>query len=134
MKGEGIELLKAISSNAEIINSLRDGPKHSTDIAKELNITRVAVDKRFKKLKSLGMIEREPSLSRNSDRTIIMYKLSEACHGLLDSIGNDVGNFYEQKQRELDILLATDKIDEKYYIEQKSKLKNELENARTNLK
>jgi predicted transcriptional regulator len=130
MKRGSVTLLEAISSNADIINSLRDGAKHPKEIAKEFDITRVAVDNRLKKLKKLGLIEPKPCVSKNSDRTIIKYELSGACLQLLSSIGNDVDNYYEQKLRDLDILLATDEINEEDYLEQKRKLQEHKKKAK----
>ncbi len=121
-----MELLEAISSNADVINSLREGAKHPKEMAKEFGISRVAVDKRLKKLKKLGLVEPKPCVSKNSDRTIIKYELSNGCLQLLDSIDDDVNNFYNQKHRELDILLATDQINETEYLEHKKKLVEDM--------
>jgi predicted transcriptional regulator len=120
-----MELLEAISSNADVINSLRDGPKHPKEMAKEFGISRVAVDKRLKKLKKLGLVEPKPSVSKNSDRTIIKYELSSGCLQLLDSIDDNVNDFYDQKLRELDILLATGEINEEDYLDHKERLEAE---------
>jgi predicted transcriptional regulator len=130
MKRGSVPLLEAISSNADIISSLRQGPKHPKEIAKEFDITRVAVDNRLKKLKKLGLIDPKPCVSKNSDRTIIKYELSDACLNLLESIDNDVDNYYNQKLRELDILLATDEIREEEYLEQKMKLEDYKKKAK----
>jgi len=118
--------LEAISSNADVIDSLREGLKHPKEMADEFGISRVAIDKRLKKLKKLGLIEPVPSVSKNSDRTIIKYKLSSACLQLLDSIDNDVNEFYHCNLRELDILLATRRINEVEYLERKMKLEEEI--------
>ena len=48
-----MQLLEAISSNADVIDSLRNGPKHPKEMATEFGISRVAVDKRLKKLDKL---------------------------------------------------------------------------------
>jgi predicted transcriptional regulator len=120
-----MELLEAISSNADVINSLREGPKHPKEMANEFGISRVAVDKRLKKLKKLGLIEPKPCVSKNSDRTIIKYELSSGCLQLLDSIDNNVNDFYNQKLRELDILLATGEINEADYLEERKRLEAE---------
>ena len=125
-----MKFLEAISSNADIINSLREGSKHPKEMAKEFGISRVAVDKRLKKLKKLGLIEPKPCVSKNSDRTIIKYELSSACLQLLESIDNDVNNYYTQKLRDLDILLATDELNEEEYLEQKRKLERDMKKAK----
>jgi predicted transcriptional regulator len=130
MNQGSMKFLEAISSNADIINSLRDGPKHPKEMAKEFGISRVAVDKRLKKLKKLGLIEPKPCVSKNSDRTIIKYELSNGCLQLLDSIDNDVSDFFNQKLRELDILLATGEINEEDYLEHKKKLETETKKKR----
>lgn len=120
-----MELLEAISKNADVINSLREGPKHPKEMAKEFGISRVAVDKRLKKLKKLGLVDPKPCVSKNSDRTVIKYSLSSGCQQLLDSIDNDVNDFYSQKLRELDILLATGELNEADYLEHKKRLEAE---------
>lgn len=129
-----MELLEAISSNADVISSLREGAKHPKEMAKEFGISRVAVDKRLKKLKKLGLVEPKPCVSKNSDRTIIKYELSGACLQLLESIDNDVNNYYHQKLRELDVLLATDQILESEYLEQKRKLEEDIKKAKKGFK
>lgn len=121
-----MKLLEAISSNADVMDSLREGLKHPNEMAKEFGISRVAIDKRLKKLKKLGLVDPVPSVSRNSDRTVIKYRLSSACLQLLDSIDNDVNEFYHCNLRELDILLATRKINEGEYLERKRKLEMEI--------
>jgi len=130
MNRGSMKLLEAISSNADVINSLREGAKHPNEMAREFGITRVAVDKRLKKLKRLGLVEPKPCVSKNSDRTIIKYELSGACLQLLESIDNDVNNYYNQKLRELDILLATDQIREDEYLEHKKKLQEDIKKAK----
>lgn len=130
MKQGSVKLLAAISSNDDIINYLRDGAKHPIEMAKKFGISRVAVDKRLKKLKKLGLVEPKPCVSKNSDRTIIKYELSGACLKLLDSIDDNVGNFYEQKLRELDILLATGEIDENEYLSRREKLEEEIKKVK----
>ncbi len=130
MNRGSIKLLGVISSNDDIINSLRDRAKHPKEIAKELEISRVAVDKRLKKLKKHGLVEPKACVSKNSDRTIIKYELSGACLQLLDSIDNDVNNYYKQKLRDLDILLATDEIDENDYLEKRQKLEGEIKKSK----
>jgi len=129
-----MKLLEAISSNADVINSLREGAKHPNEMAREFGISRVAVDRRLKKLKMLGLVEPKPCVSKNSDRTIIKYELTNACLQLLDSIDDDVHNYYNQKLRDLDILLATDEINEKEYLGQKMKLKEDLKRAKKGFK
>ena len=126
LNGGTFSLLEAISSNRGIITSLRDGARHPTEIAKEFGITRIAVDKRLKRLKELGLVEPKPCVSRNSDRTIIKYELSGACLQLLDSIDNDVCNYYRQKLRDLDILLAKGELDEKDYLASKTRLEEDI--------
>ena len=128
-----MDLLEAISSNADVINSLRDGPKHPQEMAKEFGISRVAVDKRLKKLKELGLIEPKPCVSKNSDRTIIKYELSSGCNQLLESIDNNVSDFYNQKLRELDILLATGEMNEADYLEQRKRLEMETKRRKKEL-
>jgi DNA-binding HxlR family transcriptional regulator len=125
MNRGSMELLEAISSNADVINSLREGAKHPKEMAKEFGISRVAVDKRLKKLKNLGLVEPKPCVSKNSDRTIIKYELTNGCLQLLDSIDDNVNDFYNQKLRELDILLATGEINEEDYLEYKKNLEDE---------
>jgi predicted ArsR family transcriptional regulator len=129
-----MELLEAISKNADVIDSLRDGPKHPKEMAKEFGISRVAVDKRLKKLKKLGLVEPKPCVSKNSDRTIIKYELSGGCLQLLDSIDDNVSDFFNQKLRELDILLATGEINETDYLEHKKRLEDETKKAKNGLK
>ena len=121
-----MKLLEAISSNADLIDSLRAGLKHPKEMAAEFGISRVAIDRRLKKLKKLGLVEPIPSVSKNSDRTVIKYKLSDACLQLLDSIDNNVNDFYHGKLKELDILLATRKVNENEYLERKMKLEMEI--------
>ncbi len=125
-----MELLEAISSNTDVISSLREGAKHPKEMAKEFGISRVAVDKRLKKLKKLGLVEPKPCVSKNSDRTIIKYELSGACLQLLDSIDDNVTDFFNQKLRELDILLATGEINEVDYLEHKKRLEDETKKAK----
>lgn len=121
-----MKLLEAISSNANLIDSLRGGLKHPSEMAKEFGISRVAIDRRLKKLKKLGLVEPIPSVSKNSDRTVIKYKLTSSCLQLLDSIDTDVNDFYHGKLKELDILLATRKVNENEYLERKMKLEMEI--------
>jgi DNA-binding MarR family transcriptional regulator len=126
MNWGSMKLLEAISSNADLIDSLRGDLKHPNEIAKEFGISRVAIDRRLKKLKKLGLVEPIPSVSKNSDRTVIKYKLTSACMQLLDSIDDNVNDFYHGKLKELDILLATRKVNEKEYLERKMKLEMEI--------
>ena len=134
MNRGSVKLLGVISSNDDIISSLRDRAKHPKEIAKELDITRVAVDKRLKKLKKVGLVEPKVCISKNSDRTIIKYVLSSACLQLLDSIDNDVDHYYKQNLRCLDILLATDEIDEDDYLEKRKKLDGEAKKVKKDIK
>jgi predicted transcriptional regulator len=134
MRRGGLELLEAISSNADLILSLRQGSKHPTEIAKEFNVTRVAIDKRLKKLKKLSLVDPKPFVSKNSDRVIIKYELSDACVKLLDSINDDVDDFYREKLRELDILLVTNKIDEEEYLTKRKRLEGEIIKVKKDLK
>ena len=53
---------------------------------------------------------------------IIKYELSTGCIELLESIESNVVDYYDQKLRELDVLLATRKIKEQEYLEKKEKL------------
>lgn len=129
-----MKLLEAIISNIDLIHTLWDGAKHPIEIAKEFNITRVAVDKRLKKLKDHGLVDPKPCVSKDSDRPIIKYELSEACVNLLDSIDDDVDDFYRQKLRELDILLVTDEIEEEEYLAQRKKLEGEIKKVKEDLK
>ncbi|UCG70097.1 MAG: HTH domain-containing protein [Thermoplasmata archaeon] len=126
MNRGSMKLLEAISSNADLIESLKGGLKHPKEMADEFGISRVAIDKRLKKLKKLGLIEPVPSVSKNSDRTVIKYRLSQACLQLLDSIENNINEFYHYNLRELDILLAIRKINESEYLERKMKLELEI--------
>jgi predicted ArsR family transcriptional regulator len=128
-----VNLLEAITSNTDLIHILRQGAKHPTEIAKEFDITRVAVDKRLKKLKKHGLVDPKPCVSKNSDRPIIKYELSEACIKLLDSIDDDVDDFYRQKVRELDILLVTNEIEEEEYLMQREKLDGEIRKVKKDL-
>lgn len=121
-----MKLLEAISSNADLINSLRDGAKHPTEIAKEFEVTRMAIDKRLKKLKKNGLVKPKPCVSTKSDRPILKYELTEACIKLLDSIDNDIDDFYREKLRELDIRLATDNIGEEEYLSQREELEKKI--------
>jgi hypothetical protein len=80
------------------------------------------------------LVEPKACVSKNSDRTIIKYKLSGACLQLLDSIDNDVNNYYKHKLRDLDILLATDEIDENDYLEKRQKLEGEIKKVKKDIK
>lgn len=130
MKRGSLDVLEAISTNADLINSLRGGAKHPTELAKEFDISRVAIDRRLKRLKRLGLVDPKPCLSKNSDRTIVKYELSDGCMNLIKSIDNDVEAFYNQKLRDLDILLATRKVDEDHYLEKKEKLENQIKKVK----
>lgn len=130
MKRGSLDVLEAISTNAELINSLRGGAKHPTELAKEFDITRVAIDKRLKKLKKLGLVDPKPCISKNSDRTIVKYELSDGCTNLLKSIDSDVENFYKQKLRDLDILLANGDINENDYLEKREKLEDHIKKVK----
>lgn len=129
-----MKLLEAISSNADLINSLRDGAKHPTEIAKEFDVTRMAIDKRLKKLKKHGLVEPKPCVSTKSDRPILKYELTEACIELLDSIDDDVDDFYRAKLRELDLLLVTNKIAEDEYLIRRKELEGEIRKVKEELK
>jgi predicted ArsR family transcriptional regulator len=128
-----MKLLEAISSNADLIHFLREGPKHPTEIAKEFNVTRMAIDKRLKKLKKHGLVETKPGVSK-SDRPILKYELTEDCIKLLDSIDNDVNDYYQQKLRKLDLLLVTDKIGEDEYLKLRKELEGEIRKVKEELK
>ena len=129
-----MKLLEAISSNADLINSLRDGAKHPTEIAKEFNVTRMAIDKRLKRLKKHGLVEPKACVSEKSERPILKYELTEDCIRLLDSIDDDVDDFYREKLRKLDLLLVTDKIGEDEYLTRREELEGEIKKVKKELK
>jgi predicted ArsR family transcriptional regulator len=126
MSRGSLKLLEVISSNADLINSLRDGAKHPTEIAKEFDVTRMAIDKRLKKLKKNGLVEPKACVSETSDRPILKYELTEDCIKLLNSIDNGVNDFYIEKLRKLDLLLVTNKIGEEEYLIRRKELEGEI--------
>jgi predicted ArsR family transcriptional regulator len=121
-----MKLLEAIYSNADLINSLRAEAKHPTEIAKEFNVTRMAIDKRLKKLKKHGLVEPKPCVSKKSDRPILKYELTEDCIKLLESIDDDVNNFYKEKLRKLDLLVVNNKIGEDEYFSLRKELEEKI--------
>jgi predicted ArsR family transcriptional regulator len=129
-----MKLLEAIASNADLINSLRDGAKHPTEIAKEFNVTRMAIDKRLKKLKKNGLVEPKACVSEKSERPILKYELTEDCIKLLNSIDKDVNVFYREKLRKLDLLLVTNKIEEEEYLIRRKELEGEIKKVKEELK
>jgi predicted ArsR family transcriptional regulator len=129
-----MKLLEVISTNADLINSLRDGAKHPTEIAKEFEVTRMAIDKRLKKLKKHGLVEPKACVSEKSDRPILKYELTEDCITLLNSIDNDVNDFYKEKLRKLDILLVTNRIKEDEYLIRRATLEGEIKKVKEELK
>jgi predicted ArsR family transcriptional regulator len=133
MSRGSLKLLEVISSNADLINSLREGAKHPTEIAKEFDVTRMAIDKRLKKLKKHGLVEPKACVSEKSDRPILKYELTEDCITLLNSIDNDVNDFYQEKLRKLDLLLVTDKIEEDEYLAKREELEGEIRKLKKEL-
>ena len=129
-----MKLLEVISSNADLINSLRDGAKHPTEIAKEFDVTRMAIDKRLKKLKKNGLVEPKACVSETSDRPILKYELTDDCITLLNSIDNGVNDFYKEKLRKLDLLLVTSKIEEDEYLTRRKELEGEIKRVKEELK
>jgi predicted ArsR family transcriptional regulator len=128
-----LKLLEAISSNADLINSLRDGAKHPTEIAKEFDVTRMAIDKRLKKLKKHGLVEPKACVSETSERPILKYELTEDCITLLNSIDDGVDDFFREKLRKLDLLLVSDKIGEDDYLARRKELEGEIRKIKKEL-
>ena len=134
MNRGSMELLEVISSNADLIHSLREGAKHPTEIAREFNVTRIAIDNRLKKLKEYGLVVPKPGVSKKSDRPILKYELTKDCIKLLDLIEGDVDEFYKDKLRKLDSLLVTGKIDEEEYLTRRRELEGKIRKVKEDLK
>lgn len=112
-------ILEALSPKRyTILLHLKD-EKHPEDIAKELNITRQAVDKHLSLLYRCGLLEKR---MKESNRMKVYYQISEAGIKLLDSIDDAISNYIleieenmENKLRELDEALVYGNLSEMEY-------------------
>jgi predicted ArsR family transcriptional regulator len=130
-RGNTDVLKKLTEARLRVIDCLKNGRDHPDDIAKDLKITRQAVDHHLQILCGLGIVSKMGGLSENKGRPRVRYGMTREGQKLLGDIENAVLNYsdlleeaYKRRQRAIDDLLLDGRISEEEYRKRVERLRS----------